>query len=265
MMKDFFAAIDNGYTCLQPATVPSAASGAIVAKRRPSRQAMAVSVFVLFLFCLADLLQAQNTVSQTAAHHNSNEPENALSHHLDSELGFTYDVPSDLLIVDTKKLGSPSQLAANRGLSLSSGEKNSIVCGRELLMAMAHDNTRIINFSFHSQDCFGVALEAKHFSQIGSSVISELNRQFALANIETASSTVKSHSVWVMRSTIMPANSKNPNRYMAVSIMPVKQGMVEVLVQAKSKDDLNSLMATQIHFDDGNESEIVPTKLFSSK
>lgn len=223
------------------------------------------SAFIFSLFICAALLRAQNTAPQTAVPHYSNGQGNGASHHLESGLGFTYDVPDVLAIIDTKQLGSPSQLAANRGLNLSSGEKNSIACGRELLMAMAHDDTRIVNFSFHSQDCFGIPLDAKHFSQIGSSAITELNRLFAVANVETASTTIKPHPVWAMRSTIVPKNPKNPNRYMAISIRPVNQGMVEVLVQAKSNDDLNSLMATQIKFDDGEVSEIVPAKLFSSR
>lgn len=191
--------------------------------------------------------------------------ERTVSHHFESGLGFTYDVPQDLTIQNAKQLDLTARAAASQR-DLTQSETKSVQCGQGILMAKTRDDSRIVAITVHFQECIGdYALAAKNLPQIGSSALVELNKLFVLSTVQTATSKIGKHATWLMQSAISPKNPLNPNKYMAVMIVPTPQGLAEFLLQAKTDADFHALMATRIKFDDGAESEIIPAMAFRNK
>lgn len=188
------------------------------------------------------------------------------SHHLQSGLGFTYDVPQDLTILSASQMASDLREAENRQGEFTQGETKSIECGKGLLLAETHDETKIMALTVHYQECIGAySLTAKNLPQIGSSAVVELNKLFVLSDTVIASPLIGKHPTWVMQCHITPKNPRNPNKYMAAMIVPVSQGLAEFVLQAKTDAGLRELMASRIKFDDGAEGEIIPLTAFSQQ
>lgn len=190
--------------------------------------------------------------------------ESPASHHFESGLGFTYNVPQGLEILDAKRADAGARAKAQK-LDPTRGEAKSIECGKVVLAAEAPDHSRIVVISIHYQSCIGYPLTAEHFPEIASSGIFEVNKLFRLSNVERGQAAIGTHPILLVRSTISPVNSSNPNRFMALMIAPIQDGMAEFMIQAQTSEDLEKLMATHIKFDDGSEGELVPQSAFPSK
>jgi len=186
------------------------------------------------------------------------------SHHFDSGLGFTYEVPTDLSILNAKRVLISAEKNLNQQ-ALTKQEAKSIECGQGLLIAENHDETKVVAITAHRQDCLGFTLGVEFLSQIGSHGLDELNKQFVLSNFITARSSVGNHATWLMQSAILPKNPANPNRFIAMMVTPTPEGVAEILLEAKTRADLNTLMANRIRFDDGSESDVVPATAFTEK
>lgn len=195
---------------------------------------------------------------------NAVTPDYKASHHFDSGLGFVYEVPQDLTILNAKRFEAEVKSVANQQTT-TKAEVKSIECGHQLLVAENHSETKIVVITGHRQECIGFSLGADNLSRIGVYGMEELNKRFVLSNTETTLSSIGSHATWLMESEILPNNPVNPNRFMAMMITPTIEGMIEILIQAKTRTDLNTLMATRIKFDDDSESEIVPATSFVKK
>ena len=189
--------------------------------------------------------------------HDALRPDLHAPHHFESGLGFSYDVPPQLAILDAKNFNAVLQFV-NSQKPLTPEEARSAACSEGLLAAERDDEPETVVLMAHASACMGMALDPGNLPRIGYARLSEISRRYALTGVETEVTNLGEHPVWAMRAAIAPNDPDNPMRFLAVLLLPVPQGIVEFVLQARTRAHLDELMATQIAFADGAASQLFP-------
>jgi hypothetical protein len=192
------------------------------------------------------------------------QPGSNSSHHFDSGLGFSYDVPQELSIYNASNFQALLQAAASQR-ALTSSEEQALHCSQILLAAGSNNETKMILFIAYSQDCVGYAFTAANLPLIGRYGENVIAKRLTLQNPEDGSFTRGSHLFWALRSSMVPLDPSNHNRYIALLLVPTSQGVVQISLEARTQAALDELMATRLIFDDGVETEIIPDSVFAPR
>lgn len=184
------------------------------------------------------------------------------AHTFDSGLGFSLVLPADLLIVNAQEaVAEAKSMAAQE--SRTRGEKVSIQCAQPVLMAGHNDLSRMVSIVTFAQDCIGYPLNAQTLPTLGQSGNAELAKRYELSSTQTARITTSSHSLWAMRTGILPHDPTDNHRFMAALLVPFEGGVAEFLMGANTQADLDALMAIPLRFSDGSETTVIPAEAFS--
>jgi hypothetical protein len=186
------------------------------------------------------------------------------SHHFNSGLGFSFEVPEGLTVLNARQYIEAAKGIASQQ-SLAPGEQASIQCAQGLLIAGRNDLSRMIAVTAHARECVGYPLSADSLTVVGESGIGELTKRYEFVNTESARFAAGAHQLWAMRARITPKDTADPHRYLAVLVILTTQGVAECILEANSRADLDSLMAIRLGFDDGAETELIPDSAFGSK
>lgn len=184
-------------------------------------------------------------------------PDSNASHHFQSGLGFAYEVPPQLALLNARNFNAVLQYV-NSQKPMTADEARTAACSEGLLAAERDDEPETIVLMAHASACMGMALDAGNLPRIGNARLTEIARQFQLSSVETTVTNLGEHLVWAMRAQIAPHSPDNPMRHLAVLLLPVPQGIVEFVLQARTRAHLDELMATPISFDDGAASQLFP-------
>jgi len=192
------------------------------------------------------------------------QPDLTPTHHFDSGLGFSFEVPQDLGVRNVKQLTELAKAIAAQH-PLTGGEATSVRCGQGLLMAGRKDLSRVIAVFAFARECIGFPLEAGNLALVGQSGIVELAKRYEFGHTETGSFSAGKHRLWAMRSSIAPKDPAAPHRFIGVVLVPTPQGVAECMIQADTRADLDALMAVRLRFDDGAETELIPARVFATE
>lgn len=192
------------------------------------------------------------------------KPDLKTSHHFESGFGFSYEIPADLTILAIKPLEGVIREKALENATTEQ-ESKSIQCAQLLLAAERHDESRIVEIIAFSQECAGGAITAQNLDSVGKYAAGELAKKYNLVHSESESYTAGGHKIWVMRSEMVPQPPRNPNSQVALVVVPVSGGAAECLLLARTRVDLDELMASQIKFEDATVTQLIPTGTFAAK
>ena len=192
------------------------------------------------------------------------QPDKMASHHFVSGMGFSYEVPRELAILNIKQYDAGVRSLASQQSSTAEGAK-SIRCAQPLLIAETEGEFRIIILNAHPQDCVGIQIDERNIADVGSHALGELAKRFDLSKVETGKFTVGTHVFWAMRSEALPKQPNNPIRQMAVLVTPTPQGLVECMLEGHTRADLDALAATHLKFEDGTDTAIIPKDVVAPK
>lgn len=183
------------------------------------------------------------------------------SHSIKSGLGFSLELPPDLVIMDVQKYAAEAKSLALKQRT-TDREKTSIECSQAVLMAGHTDLSRMMAIFSNTQDCLAFPLNADTLSIVGQSGIMELSKRYIFSTTSTAQISVGQHQLWVLRSAIVPRDSTDPHRFLAVLLFPTPNGIAECLMSASTQADLDALGSIPLKFDDGAESTLIPNTAF---
>ncbi|MGD0892844.1 MAG: hypothetical protein ABR923_15050 [Terracidiphilus sp.] len=210
------------------------------------------------------LTQFLASVPQPHAPEISESADPSASHSFESGLGFSLELPPDLVIMNVQKYAAMARSLALKE-PMTAGEKTAVECSQGLLMAGRKDGSQMITVFFNTQDCLGFLVNAETLSAAGQSGMIKLSRRYVLSSSSTAQTTVGQHPLWAMRAAIVPKDPTDPHRFLAVLLIPTPQGIAECLMFATRQDDLDALVAIPLKFDDGAESTLIPITAFTSR
>jgi hypothetical protein len=214
------------------------------------------------ILTIAIALYASVAMAQAPAIGSANSHEN--SRHFESGLGFSYDVPSELRIIDKKPFETAAKsLALQQATTVQ--EAKSINCSQQLLIAENGNESKIINFVASRQGCATGIVTEKNIDKLGQYGTSELAKRFAFVKPEFSQFKLGSHIFWVMKSAMTPNPPHNPNTEFALVITFTPEAVIECMIMARTPSDMAVLIATHVKFDDGIETELVPASTFTSK
>jgi tetratricopeptide (TPR) repeat protein len=184
------------------------------------------------------------------------------SHHFQSDLGFSYEIPSDFRIFDPEDWEAKHHLDANGQpvpdrLSESSQLKTLLAAGSE-------DLSQIVVVTSCTGQC-KVSLEDAHNLQLllAADVVG-LAKNYTLRDPSYGAYSIGSRPVAVMRSAAASKSQPwEPEAQLALLIAPVPGGIIEYFLKARTSAGLGALMATRIQFADGAASELIPASAFN--
>lgn len=186
------------------------------------------------------------------------------SHHFKSELGFSLDVPQDMALFDVKSLNTAMRLAVHHQ-PLTPEQTKSLECARGLLGAGSSDDSRVITIVLHDLGCLGVQSEQADPSHFSLYTLRDMDRIATVGDVEMAHASIGGHALWISRASIASRSSEEHSRFLAMLVLPVQGGIVEVLLVARTRAELNALSDVRIVFDDGTEGALVPASAFAEK
>jgi hypothetical protein len=185
------------------------------------------------------------------------------SHHYKSDLGFSYEIPSDFQIFDPRDWEAKHRLDANGqpvATQVPEAQRR-----RTLVVARTEGQSRQVILTSCTGACLGPLQNSKNLNLLLANDVLDLARKYTLRNTRYGALTVGSHALVLMRSTAaFKAQPWEPEKQMAVMITPVPGGVIEYFLLCKSRADLDALAATRIHFDDGAESELIPEEALNT-
>jgi hypothetical protein len=186
------------------------------------------------------------------------------SHHFDSGHGFSYEIPQNFMLLDTKQWAAAHHVDAN-GQPVP--DQTPLSHRRQiLLVTKPEDDSKLILLTTCTKECLGPQPMAHSMDVFLAMNIVNLARTYTLKDQEFGNFSVGPHSFLCMRS--MAAVKKLPwesNIYLAVLITPITDGIAEYFLQGRTRADLDALMATRLKFDDGAETELIPQAAFTAK
>ena len=214
-----------------------------------------VIVFIAALYALPMMPQ---TVSGHAP------SRNASPKHFESGIGFSYDVPSDLAIISSKQFDRAMQAKATQ-LATTGQEMKSINCTQRLLVAENRDESKIVVFLAAPQGCATGIVTDKTLSSLGQYAANELSKRFAVVKPVYGAFTAGKHAFWAMQSEMTPNPPQNPNHEVAYLVTYTPDFVIECMLLARTPADLSALVNTHLKFEDGTETELLPSDAFVAK
>jgi hypothetical protein len=189
--------------------------------------------------------------------------QNLAQFHFESGLGFSYDVPSDLKVVSSKKFDATVRSEALQQATTQQ-EIKSINCTQQLLVAENSDESRIIYFVASPQGCATGAVNEGTIAALGQYSAREMSKRIAFVDPRYGTFKAGEHVFWIMRSEMTPKPPQNPNREFALLVTYTPSAVIECMISAGSPADFAELILTRLKFDDGAETELVPASAFAA-
>ena len=191
-------------------------------------------------------------------------PDMTASRHLETEYGFSYDVPMGLELLNKERVRAATSTL--RALAEASGGRpSSDTCADQLLLAQNLERPQLLTMLGYGPGCLAYPLDTGHLAELGRNALAQMRASFRVSHVETAVTQLGEHPAWAMRASIAPLDAGNPLRHLAVLMLPGEHGLVEVVIQTASPADLEALMRSPILFSDGATSELIPLSVFRSQ
>jgi hypothetical protein len=202
------------------------------------------SFFVLLAFCGTPLL-AQTPLPVRAAQTHS------------SDIGFSYSLPLDWEIVDTKPM-LPVVKQQQAETASSENEKKGIACAQIDMMARYGNPSSVIEAVTLPFGCFGQEFSDKDLPGIASGVSKSLKKFFILANPVYGAYKVGTHSFWIERANGGFISHPETKRTVEMACTVLKKGMVCWMAIATDQESLETFERGAVTLDGEAEKRLVP-------
>ena len=181
-----------------------------------------------------------------------------------SEVGFSYSLPADWEVVDTKPtLPQVQQEVAKT--AKSEEEKKGIGCVQVALTARHGHPDSVIVVVALPYDCYGTTMTEKDLPGFGSGAAEGLKNTFNISNPVQAEYVVGTHSFWIQRADgIMKDHPEN--KYIVETVCSVlKKGAVCWMAMAANDDGLHTFEQGAVALDGETPAALVPASAFQKK
>jgi hypothetical protein len=209
---------------------------------------MKAHLLVAILVCLAPVLRAQSSVTQTHT----------------SDLGFSYTLPADWEVVDTKPtLPAVQQEVAKT--AKSEDEKKGIACIEVALTARHGDPSSVVVVVALPFACYGETMTAKDLPGFGSGAAEGVKNAFNISDAIQGSYSLGTHGVWIQRATgTLKADPKV--KYTVETVCSIlKRGAVCWMAMAADDAALHVVEQGGVEMDGDTAPALVPVTAFQKK
>jgi hypothetical protein len=203
----------------------------------------------LLVLCGAPLL-AQAPASAPVAH--------------TSEIGFSYSLPSDWVVVDTKlTLSAVRQKVENE--ATSEDERKGAACAQVALTARHGTPASVVVVVALPFDCFGQTMTAKDLPDFASGTSEGLKKSFNMVNPLRGAYSLGTHSVWIERAN--GTLKDNPEaKYTVETVCSIlNRGAVCWMTMAADDAALQTFEQGAVKLDGDVPTTLVPANAFQKK
>jgi hypothetical protein len=220
---------------------------------------MKTRMFAALLILCAAPLAAQAPTTPDAA--SVAAPPVAQAHN--SDLGFSYSLPSDWVVVDTKPMlpAALQQAVRNYG-----SEAEKFAACVQLPLTAHHGNPPsaivVVGLSF---DCMGHTFTAADLPGIASGVSEGMKKSVEIASPVNSTYTLGTHSMWIQRASGSLIGHPEIKRTMETVCSILKKGVVCLVTMAADDAALQTFESGAVTLDDDAATALVPANALQKK
>lgn len=212
----------------------------------------------LLALCIAPLM-AQAPVAATADQ--GSAPVRA-SRTQTSELGFSYSLPLDWEVMDTRPMLPVVKQQATQ-TATSEGEKKGIACAQIAFMARNGTPSSVIEVMALPYDCYGQKFSDKDLAPFAMGVVEGLKKVFNMVDPVYGAYTLGTHSVWIERANGTSISHPEVKRTMETACIILKKGAVCWMVLAADDAAIQTFEHGAVTLDNEAAVALVPAGAFS--
>lgn len=181
-----------------------------------------------------------------------------------SEVGFSYSLPADWEVVDTKPtLPQVQQEVAKT--AKSEGEKKGIACVQVALTARHGDPASVVVVVALPYDCYGQTMTEKDLPGFGSGASEGLKNTFDITSPMRGTYSLGTHSLWIERATGTLKDDPKVKYTVETVCSVLKKGAVCWMVMAADDTALRIFEQGEVGLDGEALAALVPSSAFQKK
>jgi hypothetical protein len=228
---------------------------------------MSFHVLPVFILLASSLLLAQNTEPKPTS--SQSTPAEAATQgkevgKVTSELGFSYSLPSDWNIVDTRPMLPVIQQQAAKSAT-SEVEKKGVSCVQVPFKATHGDPASSVVVVTIGFDCLGQRYLDSDLASFAEGVAKSLKKNWNIVDPVYAAYMLGSHSFWIERASGSSLAHPEVKRGLDVVCSMLKKGAVCWMAFTVSDADLQTFEHGQVILDDDAPAALVPPTAFDKK
>ena len=216
----------------------------------------------LFVLCAATLAAQAPAIPEIAPIPPPPPPSDAQAAHT-SDLGFSYSLPPDWEVVDTKPMLPNVLQQAARDYGNEAAKMAACV---QLPLTAHHGNPAsaiaVVGLSF---DCMGHSFTAQDLPGIASGVNDGLKKNIQVANPVINTYTLGTHSLWIERASGSLVGHPEINRTLETVCSVLKKGVVCWMTMAADDASLQTFEQSTVTLDDDAATALVPADALQKK
>jgi len=181
-----------------------------------------------------------------------------------SEIGFSYSLPADWEVVDTKPtLPAVKQEAAKT--AKSEGEKKGISCVEAALTARHGDPASVVVAVTLPFDCYGQTMSDADLPDFGAGVSQGLTNTFNVENPVRGAYSLGSHKLWIERATGVPKGHPEAKYTLETVCSILKKGAVCWMSMSANDAALHTFEGGAVTLDGEASAALVSADAFAKK
>jgi hypothetical protein len=224
---------------------------------------MKIRLFAALLILCAVPLAAQEPATPDTAPIPPTPPPPPVAQAHASDLGFSYVIPSDWEVVDTKPMLPTVLQQAARDYGNEAAKMAACV---QLPLTAHHGNPpsaiAVVGLSF---DCMGHTFTAQDLPGIASGVDDGLKKNIEIASPFSNTYTLGTHSMWIQRASGSLIGHPEIKRTMETVCSVLKKGVVCWMTMAADDDALQTFEKGAVTLDDDAPTALVPADALQKK
>ncbi|MGP8271735.1 MAG: hypothetical protein ACLQLH_16855 [Terracidiphilus sp.] len=181
-----------------------------------------------------------------------------------SDIGFSYSIPADWEVVDTKPT-LPAVQAEVAKTAKNEDEKKGIGCVQVALTARHGDPSSVVVVVALPYDCYGTTMTAKDLPSFGSGAAEGIRNKFNISNAVHGSYTVGTHGMWVERASGVLKDDPGVHYTVETVCSVLKKGAVCWLAMAADKAGLQTFENGAVALDGEVSAALVPATAFEKQ
>lgn len=181
-----------------------------------------------------------------------------------SDIGFSYSIPADWEVVDTKPQ-LPAVQAEVAKTAKSEDEKKGIGCVQVALTARHGNPTSVVVVVALPFDCYGTTMTEKDLPGFGSGAAEGIKNTFNISNAVHGAYTVGTHAMWVERADGVLKDSPEVKYTVETVCSILKKGAVCWMAMAADKAGLQIFENGAVTLDGEVPAALVPATAFEKK
>lgn len=180
------------------------------------------------------------------------------------EMGFSYSLPADWTMVDTRPVQTEAKRQAEKDAG-SEGEKSAEACVETPLRATHGNPGSSIGIVVVSFDCYGQQFESSGLAGFGKGFAEGMKKGWNLADPVYGTYTLGSHSLWIEHADGSLVTHPEVKRTMEMVCSFLKKAAVCWVSFTEDEADLRAFEHGQVTLDGEAPKALVPANAFATK